>query len=269
LIDSWEWDLDNNGTYDVSGPFPTVSFPAVGNYPVKLRVTDNATPEKSAETTITILVTIPPIAPTAAAGGPYNLCSGAKPWFLNGAGSVNPDEGQSEPGRPGDTIISYEWDLDGDGQFDDATGAQPDVTAFFTGKPAGSYLIQLKVTDRTATSFPSSGMPNLSDTDSAVVTVLSSTDPACTCVNDLAARAKPGKVQLTWTHTGAHHYNIYRGTVSGGPYLKIASTTSTYSTYLDQTVVNGTTYYYVVREANLLDEERCQSNQASARPVTR
>jgi fibronectin type 3 domain-containing protein len=74
---------------------------------------------------------------------------------------------------------------------------------------------------------------------------------------------------LTWTHTGAHHYNIYRGTVSGGPYLKIASTTSTYSTYLDLAVVNGTTYYYVVREANILEDELCQSNQASATPRTR
>jgi hypothetical protein len=269
LIDSWEWDLDNDGTYDVSGPFPTVSFPAVGNYPVKLRVTDNGSPEKDATTTLTILITTPPIAPTAVAGGPYNLCPGAKPWFLNAAASTNPDEGLSEPGQPGDTIVSYEWDLDGDGQYDDATGGQPDVTAFFTAKAPGSYLIQLKVTDRTATSFPSSGMGNLSDTDTAVVVVRAGTDPNCTCVNNLAARAKPGKVQLTWTHTGAHHYNVYRGTISGGPYLKIASTTSTYSTYLDQTVVNGTTYYYVVREANLLDEEICQSNQASARPTTR
>jgi fibronectin type 3 domain-containing protein len=87
-------------------------------------------------------------------------------------------------------------------------------------------------------------------------------------VSTLTARAKPGEVQLVWTHlAGTHHYNVYRGTISGGPYLKIGSTTSTYSTYLDRTVVNGTTYYYVVRPAALNDAERCQSNQASARPV--
>jgi hypothetical protein len=94
-------------------------------------------------------------------------------------------------------------------------------------------------------------------------------DPARACVDNLAARAKAGKVQLTWTHTGAHHYNVYRGTISGGPYLKIGSTTSTYSTYLDSTVVNGTTYYYVVREADFLDQEQCQSNEVSARASTR
>jgi hypothetical protein len=92
-------------------------------------------------------------------------------------------------------------------------------------------------------------------------------DAFCGCVDDLTARAKPGKVQLVWTHSGAHHYNVYRGTISGGPYLKIASTSSTYSTYLDEGLVNGTTYYYVVREATSLDAEFCQSNEASARPT--
>jgi len=273
LIDSWAWDLDNDGAFDdASGPFTTVSFGALGSYPVRLRVTDNGTPEKVAETTVTVIINTPPLAPTAKAGGPYNFCPAAAPWYLDGGGSINPDEGQSEaaiPPNPGDTIVSYLWDLDGDGLFDDASGKQPDVTAFFTGKGAGSYLMQLKVTDRTATSFPSSGFPDLFDTDSGIVTVLSSTAPGCACVDNLAARAKPGKVQLTWSHNGAHHYNIYRGTISGGPYLKIASTTSTYSTYLDMSVVNGTTYYYVIRPANLLDQESCQSNQASARPVTR
>jgi hypothetical protein len=270
LVDSWEWDLNNDGIFDVSGPFTTVSFPAIGEYPVVLRVTDNGSPEKSAETTLKILVTTPPIAPTADANGPYNFCPGQKPWFLDATASVNPDDGQHQPGNyPGD-YMKYEWDLDGDGQFDDAAVAQPDVTAFFEAKGPGSYLIQLRVTDNTAASYPASGYSDLSDTDSTIVVVRASTDPECTCVNNLAARAKPGKIQLTWTSTGAHHYNVYRGTISGGPYLKIGSTTSTYSTYLDQqSVVNGTTYYYVIREANFLDQETCQSNEASATPSLR
>ncbi|MBA3261468.1 MAG: PKD domain-containing protein [Thermoleophilaceae bacterium] len=53
---------------------------------------------------------------------------------FNAGGSSDPD--------PGDTI-SYEWDLDGDGQYDDATGA----TAQFTYADAGSYLASVKVTD--------------------------------------------------------------------------------------------------------------------------
>jgi len=104
---------------------------------------------------------------------------------------------------------------------------------------------------------------NFSDPVTVVITVI---DPARTCVDDLAARIKSGKVQLTWTHVGAHHYNVYRSTVSGGPYVNIGSTTSVFSTYLDATVVNGVTYYYVVRPANWLDEEKCESNQTTAKP---
>lgn len=89
------------------------------------------------------------------------------------------------------------------------------------------------------------------------------------CVEDLAARPKSGKVQLTWTYTGAHHYNVYRGTASGGPYVLIASTTSTYSTYLDTNVVDGTTYYYIVRESAANGDEICQSNEANATPTAR
>lgn len=269
VIDSWEWDLDNDGTYDVSGPVVTTSFPAVGNYPVTLRVTDDAATEASDTTILTILITVPPIAPTANADGPYVFCPQSQPWFLDGTGSVNPDEGQSEFGQPGDTIQTYAWELSGNNLFDDAFGATPDVTAFFTTAGTGSYLVQLKVTDTTATSFPSSGFADLSGTDSAQVQVKDAADAACACIDNLAARAKSGQVQLTWTDTGANHYNVYRSTTAGGPYSFVASTTSTYSTYLDTGLTNGTTYHYVVREAALNGDELCQSNEASATPVAR
>jgi glucose/arabinose dehydrogenase len=49
--------------------------------------------------------------------------------------------GSSDP-DPGDTI-GYEWDLDGDGEYDDGTGP----TAQFTYTVAGSYLAGVRVTD--------------------------------------------------------------------------------------------------------------------------
>lgn len=266
-IDSWEWDLDNDGVFEASGPFPIRSFPAVGDYPVRLRVTDSGSPELSAETVLIVRITIPPLAPTANAGGPYNFCIG-RSWFLDGSGSVNPDEGQSEPGSPADTIAGgFAWDLDGDAHYDDAVGAFPSVTNFWG---VGAYNISLRVTDTTAISFPSSNMGNLSDTDTAQVFVRTATDPACVCISNLAARPKLRKAQLTWTYAATHHFNIYRGTVSGGPYLKIGATTSTYSTFLDPGPLTvGTTYYYVVRMAAANDNEICQSPEVSARPTLR
>jgi hypothetical protein len=248
----------------------TRSFPAVGDYIVSLRVTDDGSPERSAETTLTVRVTIPPVAPTANAGGPYLFCPTAQPWFLNGTKSVNPDDGSGEPGAPGDVITQYAWDLDGNAIFNDAYGPQPNVTAFFTGKGTGAYLVRLLVTDNTALSFPSSGFGNLSDTDSAQVVVRSATDPACACVSDLTARPKLNKVELRWSpRTGAVAYNVYRGSIAGGPYLRIASVSGPVGFYLDQGLVVGNTYYYVVREASLSGTELCQSNEARVTLTTR
>ena len=114
-------------------------------------------------------------------------------------------------------------------------------------------------------------MGNLSSTSSAQVVVRAATDPACACVSNLAARAKPTKADLTWTwKAGANHYNVYRSTVSGGPYVNIA-TVSTQGlpgkgVYADSGLTSGLTYYYIVREAALNNAELCQSNQASAKP---
>ena len=273
-IVKWEWDLDHNGTFETVGVTASRSFPAVGNYPVTLRVTDDGNPALTDTETITVVISLPPVAPTAEAGGPYNFCTNRTPWFLDGRGSVNPDEGRSEPGRPPDTIIEYSWDLDGNGIFGEVTGPTPNVTAFFAVRP-DPYLIQLKVTDNTAASYPSSQLPNLSDTDTAQVFVRNGTDPACSCVTNLVARPKPGKADLTWTwRAGAFSYNVYRGTVSGGPYVKIGTATAPglpgTGVFADMGPLTASvTYYYVVREVAINNDELCQSNQASATPPAR
>jgi fibro-slime domain-containing protein len=70
--------------------------------------------------------------PVAAAGGPYTVDEGAA-TALDGTGSSD----------PGGSVASYSWDLDRDGQFDDATGATPTAT-FPT---AFDGLIGLRVVD--------------------------------------------------------------------------------------------------------------------------
>ncbi|HNX17535.1 MAG TPA: hypothetical protein PKM50_04295 [Methanoregula sp.] len=83
-----------------------------------------------------------------------------------------------------------------------------------------------------------------------------------TCVDDLQATASCNDVDLSWTDTGADHYNVYRGTVAGGPYVFVASVTGT--DYEDSDVTSGTTYYYVIREVDAAGSEICQSNEATA-----
>jgi fibronectin type 3 domain-containing protein len=72
-------------------------------------------------------------------------------------------------------------------------------------------------------------------------------------------------VDLSWTaSSGAIGYNIYRGTVSGGPYTMINSSLDSTTAYTDSTVVSGTTYYYVATAVNSSSEESGYSNQATA-----
>ena len=58
-----------------------------------------------------------------------------------------------------------------------------------------------------------------------------------------------GQVTLTWSAVaGATNYIVRRAPSSGGPYTIIATTAAT--SYTDTSVVNGTTYYYVVSASN-------------------
>ena len=64
------------------------------------------------------------------------------------------------------------------------------------------------------------------------------------------------KVTLTWvasTSAGVTGYNVYRSTTNGNGYVKIGSTT-TQLIHVDASVVNATTYYYVVTAVDLSGE---------------
>ncbi|MBF7073465.1 putative Ig domain-containing protein [Glaciecola sp. MH2013] len=268
-IVAWDWDLDNDGIFDTSGPIVTTTFPALGDYPITLRVTDNDSTPQSAQTEIIVNVNLPPLPPTAIAGGPYLFCPQTAVWRLDGRNSVNPDDGLSEPGLPENRIISYEWDLNNDQIFDDANTAFVDATTQLTSLGVGDHIIRLKVTDNNAESFPSSGRGNLFDTQVTQVSIRDASDLLCNCLTDFAARPKQTKVQLTWTDTGASSYAVYRSENEGGPYTRIAQTDNRYSTYLDPSLDIDTTYYYVVDELNSSGQAICRSREISATPTAR
>ena len=59
-------------------------------------------------------------------------------------------------------------------------------------------------------------------------------------------------------------YNVYRATISGGPYTKINSALDGSTTYTDSTVQAGTTYYYVTTAVDGSGTESTHSNQVQA-----
>ncbi|MFF2016199.1 hypothetical protein [Paenibacillus sp. NPDC058177] len=82
---------------------------------------------------------------------------------------------------------------------------------------------------------------------------------------NLTATAGNANVDLTWTSvSSATSYTIKRSLVSGGPYITIA-TNITDVTYVDNTVVNGITYYYIITALRDTTES-INSNEASATP---
>jgi hypothetical protein len=92
----------------------------------------------------------------------------------------------------------------------------------------------------------------------------SSGEPAASVPASLTADAGNRKVTLTWAaSTGATGYTVLRGTVSGGPYAQVGTTTEI--AYTDKSVTNATTYYYVVEATNAAGASG-PSPQASAMP---
>jgi len=72
-------------------------------------------------------------------------------------------------------------------------------------------------------------------------------------------------VALTWNASSSTvaGYNVYRGTVSGGPYAKINSSLVVVLDYTDSNVQSGTTYYYVTTAVNSSGNESVFSNEVS------
>lgn len=110
------------------------------NTKIRFRSTVSASDEDANVDNVLIngIVSGPNASPIANAGGGYVMNEGSS-ILLNAAASSDPDG----------SIVSYAWDLDLDGQYDDATGVSPS----FSTTNSGSFTIGLLVTDnRGATS---------------------------------------------------------------------------------------------------------------------
>jgi hypothetical protein len=74
-------------------------------------------------------------------------------------------------------------------------------------------------------------------------------------------------VGLSWTASASNNvvgYNIYRGTVTGGPYSILDSAPVAADAYTDSTVQSGQAYFYVVRSVNNTGMESANSSEVQA-----
>jgi chitodextrinase len=117
-----------------SGSVVTHTFATAGDYQPILTVTDDRNQiAKWTGPTITI-VPGPAPGPVAVPGGPYTAPLNT-PVALDGRGSYDPNGG---------TIDAYDWDIDNDGIFDDATGSVIVISMDMEGR----FVPRLRVTDK-------------------------------------------------------------------------------------------------------------------------
>jgi plastocyanin len=124
-----QWDLDGDGAYDdATGASAQKVFGAAGSFDVGLRVTDDRGAVATTKGTITVAGNNRPTA--AFSYAPSSLTSGDAVTFTSSAKDAD------------GSIAAQDWDLDGDGVFDDAHGATAKRTF-----DAGAHRVSLKVTD--------------------------------------------------------------------------------------------------------------------------
>jgi hypothetical protein len=126
-------------------PDGTIDWTATAqNYTVTLTVADDNTPAVSDSDTCIVHITPPPWPPVAHIDAPDPVYQ-CRTVTLDGSGSYDPN-GQlyPDPGHPWHGyLISWEWDLDNDGEYDDATGQ----TITWSSCELGIHVVGLKVTN--------------------------------------------------------------------------------------------------------------------------
>ncbi len=228
--------LNANGTFALSH-----TYVDNGAYTVTVIVSD----DDGGVGIDTALVNVANVAPTVEAGPDASIGEGE---VFDSAGFF------TDPGA--DTWTATVDYGDGGGAQPLALNADKTFALNHTYVSEGTYTITVTVSDDDGGTG--------SDTASVTVEAEVVVEPP----TDLTARPKSTKVQLVWTHNGSDSYNVYRSTTQGGPYELIANTTSTYSTYLDEGLTDGVTYYYVVTSV-VNGVESATSVEVGATPMGR
>jgi Tfp pilus assembly protein PilX len=115
-----------------------------------------------------------------------------------------------------------------------------------------------------------SGTPSGTGTSSFTVRVTDANGQTATQALSITINPVGGSVSLSvglrWdaSTSPVAGYNLYRATTSGGPYTKLNSTVIAGTSYTDNTVVAGRTYYYVVKSVDSTNTESVPSNEVTA-----
>ena len=90
--------------------------------------------------------------------------------------------------------------------------------------------------------------------------------PLTISVSGTGTNPSQHQVSLSWAASTSQvvGYYVYRGTQSGGPYSQVNSVAVAVTSFADESVSAGRTYYYVVTAVDTDDVQSAYSNQATA-----
>ena len=153
------------------------------------------------------------------------------------------------------------------------TASTSPVTIFSASSNGQGYSvtgISLPVTLNAGQSVPFTVTfaPKTSGTTSGSISFVSSepNSPTTETLTGTGTQLVQHSVDLSWdpSPSSVIGYNVYRGTTSGGPYpLKLNSSPEPGTSFADNTVLSGTTYYYVATSLDANSVESIYSNQVT------
>jgi hypothetical protein len=136
------------------------------------------------------------------------------------------------------------------------------------GFTTSSIALPLSLAAGQSTSFSVTFAPASTGNLAGSVTVVSNAtnSPLVVALSGIGALPASYTVSLNWTPGSSSYsgFNVYRGTVSGGPYTKVDSSTIPTTSYTDLGVASGQTYFYVATELDSTGTESGYSSEVSA-----
>lgn len=190
-IATWQWDFDpSDGLAFTDGEGANLVHPGyadAGGRQIALRVVDDGQPPLSAVAFAWIEVVDGDRPPLAVSDGPWCAAPG-EPLLFDGTGSWDPDEG--------DRVAAWEWDLDGDGLFDDAFG--PWATGSWLEPWHG--VVGLRVLDQSGRANENGGYHELhvtaADLELAAARLTGAADPDGTTLQ--VEPGQPFQIEIDW-----------------------------------------------------------------------
>jgi Abnormal spindle-like microcephaly-assoc'd, ASPM-SPD-2-Hydin len=142
------------------------------------------------------------------------------------------------------------------------------VSVSGTGFRATGLALPLTLAAGQSTFFSATYAPTTAGSVSGSVTITSNATNSPTSISLSGSGTTPVShtVALNWSPSSSLFagFNIYRGSVSGGPYSKMNSALVSTTSYTDSSVVSGQTYYFVTTEVDSTGAESVYSNEAVA-----